>query len=194
MILRTMPTDITLVPTSQESHEKSHYSSSGASVIIPSMKFLPVRTSQGVLFAKVDDADFNAASKFKWRMARSDRYPRNSTIGRLHVLIIARMVSKDDWLRYEERKEVVADHINRDRMDCTRSNLRLVTHAENCRNRSPGRFPTGGVYHFSDKWRARFRFKGKAYSKVFNDHADAEVWLRDLIASVLSRPLPAVSS
>lgn len=87
-------------------------------------------------WAKVDDEDFQALSKFKW-FARSSRgcwyasrniYP-NGTGSRgvmihLHVVLLGEVSGKE------------IDHIDRDGLNNQRSNLRHCTRSENCFNRT----------------------------------------------------------
>lgn len=61
------------------------------------------------------------------------------------------------------------DHINRERLDCRRSNLRLTNHPENCRNfavRRHNRSGTNGVNFDprSGRWRARLGVFGRDIS------------------------------
>ena len=73
------------------------------------------------------------------------------------------------------------DHINRDRSDDRIENLRLVTHAENQRNRSWGVSPHRYVYREGTKWRARVSTsRGRDNLGRFSTEADAiaavEAW------------------
>lgn len=79
-------------------------------------------------------------------------------------------------------KELVVDHINHDTLDNRKSNLRLVTHAENGQNRA------GAASHSetmirgvswckaANKWRAQVRLHGKIhYLGVYSDLHEASV-------------------
>ena len=70
---------------------------------------------------KVSVEDFDKVSKHTWYY--SARYISAKNIGMLHRFIMGN----------PEKMEV--DHINLDKMDNRRENLRIVTHAENSRNK-----------------------------------------------------------
>lgn len=98
----------------------------------------------------VDDNDAQLVSGVTWRI--TDRgYVRGSTGGRrefLHRLIVAAMPGQ------------LVDHINGDKLDNRRCNLRIATHAENMRNRRVSRSGVKGA-----KWKPRDR-KWEASIKV----------------------------
>jgi len=72
---------------------------------------------------------------------------------------------------------IEVDHIDRDRLNNSKSNLRIVTHSENCANKT--KFITNtsgfkGVYNERGKWRARIECLGKSHScGVFENIIDA---------------------
>lgn len=71
----------------------------------------------------------------------------------------------------------LADHINHDRLDNRRANLRIVTKTENLQNRvsSPGTSSRyRGVHFFKGRWQARGYTNGKRhYLGTFNDEEEA---------------------
>jgi len=74
-------------------------------------------------FAKVDNEDFDRVKGICWR--QHNGYAHNYTIGSMHRFI----VNCPD--------ELFVDHINHDRLDNRRSNLRLATHKQNTYNKKP---------------------------------------------------------
>jgi hypothetical protein len=101
------------------------------------MKKIPL--TQG-LFAIVDDEDFKRLSKFKWwaerdhstRSVRARRYSHliKTDTGKLRKIYV---FMHNEILANQHSGRV--DHINLDTLDNRRSNLRLCSHKQNCRNR-----------------------------------------------------------
>lgn len=86
------------------------------------MKFIPLK--QGG-FAIVDDRDFCILSKFKWRLDTKgyvQRTLRKSKSISLHVSVLG----------VKQGKEI--DHVNGNKLDNRRANLRHVSHSQNMRN------------------------------------------------------------
>lgn len=129
-----------------------------------------------VAFTTVDDADYAATAAHRWhRDARG--YARRYEMapdGRKIVVLVHRVL-----LGLEPGDGLEADHINRDRLDNRRANLRVATRAENVLNRGPHRGSTSryrGVWWEADKakWRARGRLNGVRTSLgVFDDELAA---------------------
>lgn len=70
------------------------------------------------------------------------------------------------------------DHINRDRLDNRRENLRAVTHAQNMQNRGPdrnARSPYRGVYFASHcgRWAAEVRLNRHKHWFGYHDTQEA---------------------
>lgn len=111
------------------------------------------------IFAKVDDSDFEHLSTFTWHKTVSG-YPcrntsRKSLEGSRAVYMHKQVMGFPDC-------EV--DHIDGDKLNCQRSNLRPCTRNQNCRNQSLSRANTSGykgVIKANHKWRARVKINGK---------------------------------
>ena len=119
----------------------------------------------------VDDTDMELVSKYHWWVGR-DCYPCtkiNRKPVRLHQLL----------LRESLQKGKVVDHINRDRLDNRRSNLRIVDYQRNAINAkisSSNKSGHKGVFFDkqTSRWRAQITVKGKTLSLGrFEDILDA---------------------
>jgi hypothetical protein len=99
--------------------------------------------------ALVDDVDYSAVMMHRWGISKNYAYTFiDGAMLSLHRFIFQR-INGAIATQTVDGKRLVVDHINRVPLDCRRSNLRLVTHAENIRNqarRRPitvGRLPNG---------------------------------------------------
>lgn len=114
-------------------------------------------------FAIVDDNDYEKLNKFNWHYAggyarRNKRLPN----GKRKIVFMHR-----ELMNTPEGYET--DHINGDRLDNRRSNLRVVTKHENQRNTKPrkGTSQYKGVSYYKSKrhkigyWTARIQVDGK---------------------------------
>lgn len=79
-------------------------------------------------FAIVDDSDFEHLSQYRWRYSQGYAL-RNATVNGKEITILMHRVI----LNLQPGQQ--ADHINGDKLDNRRSNLRAATHADNLRNR-----------------------------------------------------------
>jgi HNH endonuclease/AP2 domain len=129
-------------------------------------------TSGGV--AIVDEADFEMLSVMRWRandrgyvVTWSTRDPSSRGYSKMHRMVMLP----------EPGQEI--DHINGDKLDNRRANLRVCTRAENNRNRSIHRNNQSGLkgvfWHSRDRrWRAKIQVDGqRLHLGNFADKADA---------------------
>lgn len=118
----------------------------------------------------VDRGDFAALSRFRWRLNDVAHCP-----GKVGYAVRSAQL-EDGRRRYQGmHREIMGlffgdplqvDHANRDTLDNRRSNLRVVTHAENMRNRPVHRGSSSryrGVYWEKSRgrWRAELKVNGK---------------------------------
>lgn len=159
--------------------------SRGGAALWPSrtgdMKKIRLGSRRGkVQFTIVDDDDFALASSHPWRLNSSGYATTNIRIprGGQRTLTLHRMI-----LRPSPGLEV--DHINGDRLDNRRSNLRAVTKSQNHTNRQNRSNPNGGVHgrgvaydrkNATRRWRAYARLNGKQiFGGYFNTREEASV-------------------
>lgn len=120
--------------------------------------------------ALCDAEDYHWLARFSWRL-----HPSGYAVagGENRLLQMHRLVMG------LAPGSVLIDHINSDRLDNTKTNLRKCSHAENTRNRvkpsgTSSRFK--GVYRDSRRgyWRVRVSFEKRAhYVGVFQDEVEA---------------------
>jgi len=120
-----------------------------AKIVMPAFSFL------------IDDEDFERVSQYKWFLDRDGYVIGSKGSRKLHSFLIGK------------KEGFVVDHINRDKLDNRKCNLRHVTQHENCLNRPRGI----GVYlkpERNNKWIARIKFKGKnIHLGYFNTKSEA---------------------
>ena len=138
--------------------------------------FIPLSHNKRAI---IDTCDLERVSKYKW-WVHSDGYAYTCwmTSGRKHTLLMHRLIM-------DAAKGQVVDHINRNRLDNARSNLRFCTRAENCANAPLWKNNTSGykgVSRYKDgRWRAyikigqRFKHIGAFETKEGAAHAYNEV-------------------
>lgn len=120
---------------------------------------IPLRARDGSVraYAIVDAADAEFANQWRWCL--NDGYAVCRThSARLHRVLLG--LTHGDGLE--------GDHINRDRLDNRRANLRVLTKAGNCQNKSSytgAASPFRGVHWHktSGKWLANVRANGKVH-------------------------------
>jgi hypothetical protein len=133
--------------------------------------------------AIVDDEDFERISALKWCYSSSNGYAVSSRkINGKKVLLHRFLLNAPG--------EKVTDHINRNRLDNRRSNLRLCTRAENNCNmgiRSHNKGMYKGVYWMPNrsKWQVTIRHNKKPmFLGLFDNPHDAarmyNFWAKDL--------------
>lgn len=139
---------------------------------------IPVWAHNGAIrtYATVDAADAEFANRWRWHLhsgyvARGTRRPGTRRV--IVVWLHRELLGITHWDGLE------GDHVNRNRLDCRRSNLRVVTHAQNMQN-SPAHPGSSSTYRgvsweaIRRKWLARVRVSGKLILVGrFDDELDA---------------------
>ncbi len=102
------------------------------------------------------------------KQARAGEHPGSADNGYLKIGIDGRKyrAHRLAWFYlHGEWPPIFIDHIDRDRNNNKASNLRCVTKAENCRNRSAvsGKFVGTAFQKQTGKWTAQIRSNGKNY-------------------------------
>ncbi len=99
---------------------------------------------------KISDRDWDYAANFLWYIG-NDGYPSrmSSVSGKRKRLLLHREIMSP-------KGRDVVDHINHDKADCQRDNLRICTNTENIRNgrKRSGAAPYKGISRKRGKWGA----------------------------------------
>lgn len=149
------------------------------------MKKIPLNGKRGVgLFALIDDEDFELISSYRWNLDFSGyavTYPRIN--GRQKTLPMHRLVMG-------EPKAMQVDHINRNKLDNRKSNLRLCTHAQNMVNVGLTKANKSGYkgVRWNErlrKWQASIRTCGKPRHLGLFDSREAAALSYNIAASRL---------
>lgn len=125
--------------------------------------------------ALVDDADYAYLSRWRWRLNSKGYAIRSETIsGKEMVYCMHRIILGATHGQY-------VDHIDHDRLNNVRSNLRLCTQSQNQANRRLQKNSTTGykgVVRSGERWHARIWVQGKCIHLGYhdNDYAAALVY------------------
>lgn len=114
--------------------------------------------------ALVDDADYQMLTEHRWHSSAYGYAIRfvGRDVVRMHRVILS------------VPPGVSVDHINRDRADNRRENLRPASHRQNCRNRLTHKTMGVGFHKASGKWRADIKVDYQQISLgLFKTQAEA---------------------
>lgn len=131
---------------------------------------VPLRNKKGEVhaIALIDDVDAAKVFRYSWCLALNG-YPMANVQGKricLHRFLVG-------------VPGMQVDHINRNKLDCRRENLRIVTDRENKQN-VPGRAGKSSRFRGvswstqAQKWEARF---GRHHRKQFRTEAEAAAYI-----------------
>lgn len=86
---------------------------------------IPTMSKGKIVYIKVDDIDFPKVTKYRWTINSGGYAMARDATG--HMILLARYL-----MGFPVGKEI--DHINRNKLDNRRTNLRLCNRKENVRN------------------------------------------------------------
>lgn len=128
------------------------------------MKYIPLSKGKSAI---IDDEDYEWINQWKW-CVNSCNYPSRYENGKfitLHRFIM------------NPPANMQVDHVNGNRLDNRKANLRICSHSQNCVNRestTPNTSGYRGVGKHKDKWRARIEVNGvKKHLGLFNTKEEA---------------------
>lgn len=133
-------------------------------VKILTMKKIKLGSKRGIIqYALVDDDDFQRVSSIKWHILSSIGYAVHTKhIGYEGKKQIQRPVYMHRFIM-NTPNGMDTDHINHDRLDNRKENLRVCTRSQNHCNRRHNKSTSGvtGVKRSGNNWTARISIKGK---------------------------------
>lgn len=150
--------------------------------------FLPAYRKDGSVraWALLDASDYEWAKERRWYIAKDGYFYRNlsKVEGDGHIALHREIL---DLPKGDRRRE--GDHINRDRLDNRRCNLRIADRSGNLQNagrRCDSRLGRGVKFHKNCKsrpWQARYTLRGKEHSLGYfatqEEAADAALGARE---------------
>jgi hypothetical protein len=115
----------------------------------------------------IDTADFEKCRNIKWCVCNG--YPYNNDVGMLHNYL----------MDFTATRSLLVDHKDRKRLNCRRSNLRIVSHKQNAINHSKQKSNSSGYIGVcwqakNSKWNAYISKDSKRYHLgYFDDPVEA---------------------
>jgi hypothetical protein len=118
---------------------------------------IPVKEGDNILYAIVDKGDIDKVLKYSWYF--DGRYAMtsiNRVTCRLHAYVMNKLDDKD----------LVIDHIDGDKLNNMKSNLRYATFSQNVQNKKSKGAASGyrGVVKMNNKWLSRITYKNIMYN------------------------------
>lgn len=111
--------------------------------------------------ALVDAVDYPDLSAFNWRFARNAYAVRYATVDAVRKTVFLQREIMQRILDGPIPPGLQVDHLNRDRLDNRRANLRLATRSQNQANKAPGQVNNTsgykGVTAQGNAWEARIK-------------------------------------
>lgn len=133
-------------------------------------------------FSKIDKSDYEIICNFGWYYAARSGYAYSGSINNCSKENTRKVMHR--YIMNVSSSNIQIDHINGDRLDNRRSNLRLATNAENSRNgyiRKDNKSGHRGISFDSsrNKWFAEICKDKKRYRKRFKYKEDAIAWYKE---------------
>lgn len=133
-------------------------------------------------YALVDDADYEYLTQWRWQKTPFGYAGRCQSLGTYGknklVLMHHEILGRENGL--------VTDHINRDRLDNRRDNLRLSSYQQNNHNKSKQANNTSGFIGVTkathERWKAFIYFENKRFHIAQGKDPEEMAYIRDQVA------------
>lgn len=134
----------------------------------------------------IDNDDYDKIKKYRWGVHKSGYVTANTEFGsvKMHRLIIG------------AKKGEIVDHINHNKLDNRKENLRICTSQQNAMNREDKHKSKSGImgvsyYKRTEKWMARISMDGRSRTKFFKNIEDAisqrKAWEKEMFGEYANR-------
>ena len=153
----------------------------GAAAMIP----LRAPHSDAPMYTVIDAADIDVVTRWRWGLTRNGYAEHCGRVnGRFHKVLLHRLILGLD--RNDGRQ---CDHIDRDRLNNRRANLRIATPSENAHNRAPTSTHVGVTWNPKGKnWKAGIVVRGQLHHLgYFSDRHEASNAVQDAKAYLVPR-------
>jgi hypothetical protein len=138
--------------------------------------------AQRKLYALVDDENFEGLTDYRWRLNSKGYAIRSYSLdGKEIIVALHREIMQPP-------PGLVVDHIDHDKLNNTRANLRIITQQQNLMNRRVFRnSATGfkGVTFQNGKWHTAAQKDGRTYHFGFHDELKTAALVYDCAATLL---------
>ena len=152
---------------------KNHYKNNRTGFQKEGCYFIPIGKDAKDGYAIVD-VDDSAVERYKWRLD-SHGYPVTTVTNDRGVRT---NLSLHHLIAGKPKKGLVVDHINRNKLDCRKDNLRFVSHSYNSFNRtqtSKSRNPYPGIKQTKYGWNVEIRKDNVYYYVGFYKDLDVAI-------------------
>jgi deoxycytidylate deaminase len=123
----------------------------------------------------VSNQDYEVLNEFKWRIKKPDNYVCSKIKNKEYLLHRYIYI---EILKINIDNGYVIDHINNNKLDNRRENLRIVTYSDNSRNKNKNPNATSKYYGVSfnkkyNKWSASISYNKKSIMILYENEIDA---------------------
>jgi hypothetical protein len=144
--------------------------------------WIPLRNRRGavVAYTLIDEENVHLAA-LRWHVASGYAHRWERHAGRQLNVFLHRVI-------LGVPPELECDHINHDRLDNRRSNLRFATRSQNARNvkgRDPQKYKGVYLVESANRWRGLITFDGKTYPLGLFATPEAAAFAYDFAAAAL---------